>query len=651
MGQFGARQMGKRRKKYRWSASRRKRQLLKLWAKDPLKGSPRGKGIVLKKKGVEQKQPHSGIIKCVSPSTKVYLSSGCCMEIKRMERKWKNNEVFCYDNKITSSGLVDFFKLKKSDASNRTSYKIITDTGRKLRASGDHPMYSERGIIELNNVKKGDKLAVMPSTPVEYKTSAKIIADSGAVERHIPSNSNAKTALKNLAKSNLLPLRMDNPKLPKIIRIMGHLFGDGTLYKVIDKYGHTQARVICSGSIEDLKEIKADIESIGFHTTPIYTKKSESSITAHDGKVRVIKGYSSCFACASLGFVALLEFLGVPSGDKTSKPFDIPKWIKKGPLWVKEEFLSSYFGSELEKPRTGRKGKTFHPPSLAFSKTESAMESGRAFAESLEEVLCEFGVNISNIKESKCAIRKDGSKTYRLTIYIASSHGNLKNLFGKIGYRYCKKRQTLAMHALAYIMHHQNRMKESKKAYMRAMQLKSRGKDVYDIIYELKTKRDYFDVSESQIKHWFFNDISDTDKLGRTLRIPPFESWRKKASEGLNDGLVWEKVIGIGTIKCPKLYDLTTEKDSHNFFANGFLTGNCVRVQLSKNGIPVTAFVPGTGSIKFIDEHDEVLLEGLNGSQGGAVGSMHGIKYKVVAVNGVSLSELVKGKKEKPKGA
>lgn len=76
----------------------------------------------------------------------------------------------------------------------------------------------------------------------------------------------------------------------------------------------------------------------------------------------------------------------------------------------------------------------------------------------------------------------------------------------------------------------------------------------------------------------------------------------------------------------------------------------CVRVQLSKNGIPVTAFVPRTGAIKFIDEHDEVIIEGLNGSQGGAIGSMHGIKYKVVAVNGVSLAEILKGKKEKPKG-
>ncbi|UCD03263.1 MAG: 30S ribosomal protein S12 [Candidatus Aenigmatarchaeota archaeon] len=77
----------------------------------------------------------------------------------------------------------------------------------------------------------------------------------------------------------------------------------------------------------------------------------------------------------------------------------------------------------------------------------------------------------------------------------------------------------------------------------------------------------------------------------------------------------------------------------------------CVRVQLIKNGVQVTAFVPGTNAIKFIDEHDEVTIVGVGGSQKSAVGSMHGIKYKVVEVNGASLNELLKGKKEKPKTA
>jgi small subunit ribosomal protein S12 len=76
-----------------------------------------------------------------------------------------------------------------------------------------------------------------------------------------------------------------------------------------------------------------------------------------------------------------------------------------------------------------------------------------------------------------------------------------------------------------------------------------------------------------------------------------------------------------------------------------------VRCQIVKNGIQVTAFVPKSGAIKLIDEHDEVTIEGMGGSQGGAVGSMHGIKFKVIAVNGVALSELLSGRKEKPKGA
>lgn len=73
-----------------------------------------------------------------------------------------------------------------------------------------------------------------------------------------------------------------------------------------------------------------------------------------------------------------------------------------------------------------------------------------------------------------------------------------------------------------------------------------------------------------------------------------------------------------------------------------------VRVQLVKNNIQVTAFVPGNKAIDHINEHDEVVIEGIGGSQGGPIGSQWGIKYKVVKVNGVSLKEILKGKKQKP---
>jgi len=73
-----------------------------------------------------------------------------------------------------------------------------------------------------------------------------------------------------------------------------------------------------------------------------------------------------------------------------------------------------------------------------------------------------------------------------------------------------------------------------------------------------------------------------------------------------------------------------------------------VRVQLLKNNVQVTAHVPGNKAIDIIDEHDEVIIEGIGGKQKGPKGTMWGIKYKVVAVNGVALSEILAGKKQKP---
>ncbi len=75
----------------------------------------------------------------------------------------------------------------------------------------------------------------------------------------------------------------------------------------------------------------------------------------------------------------------------------------------------------------------------------------------------------------------------------------------------------------------------------------------------------------------------------------------------------------------------------------------CVRVQIIKNGVQVTAFAPGDGAINFIDEHDEVTIEPLRSSKRGTLGDIPGVRYKVVEVNGIALELLRTGKKEKPR--
>ena len=73
----------------------------------------------------------------------------------------------------------------------------------------------------------------------------------------------------------------------------------------------------------------------------------------------------------------------------------------------------------------------------------------------------------------------------------------------------------------------------------------------------------------------------------------------------------------------------------------------CVRVQLIKNGKQVTAFLPGDGATKLVDEHDEVIIECIGGNKGRSKGDMPGVRWQVIKVNDQSLNALLKGRIEK----
>ncbi len=73
----------------------------------------------------------------------------------------------------------------------------------------------------------------------------------------------------------------------------------------------------------------------------------------------------------------------------------------------------------------------------------------------------------------------------------------------------------------------------------------------------------------------------------------------------------------------------------------------CARIQLTKNGRQITAFLPGDGATKLVDEHDEVIVECIGGKQGRAKGDLPGVRWQVVKINDQSLKALLSGKLEK----
>ncbi|MEK6900549.1 MAG: 30S ribosomal protein S12 [Nanoarchaeota archaeon] len=73
----------------------------------------------------------------------------------------------------------------------------------------------------------------------------------------------------------------------------------------------------------------------------------------------------------------------------------------------------------------------------------------------------------------------------------------------------------------------------------------------------------------------------------------------------------------------------------------------CARVQLVKNGKQITAFMPGDGAQKLINEHDEVIIECIGGKMGRSKGDLPCIRWQVIKVNDQSLDALLRGKLEK----
>lgn len=648
-GLFSGKKLLQRRKKNKWKYPWFKRRALRLKQRsDPLGGASQARAIVLEKVQKEAKQPNSAMRKCVAPNTLVYLSSGCAAKMKELNNSWSNKEVYTYNTskrELQPSSIIDYFSLTEDEKKQSVVFKIKTkETNRSLIATGDHPIYTKRGKLDINDLHKGDRVAVMPMRPIRYDISNKNILLTKTLIKNIPHGSNKQKIISELKSRNLLPLRLNNPNLPKIIRLIGHLFGDGTLGCYKKKEGFNDVKLIASGKKEELKEIRSDIISLGFNCSKIITMHPKSKVFLMGGKSHIIEGSSNVIKSGSLSLFTLFKSLGVQIGDKANSSYRVPKFIMEGPLWIKEEFLSSFFGSGLEKPRV--RSKTFLPPILVISKTAKNVNGGIEFLNDIIVMLKEFGVR-SKMSYQEYGVRKDGTSTYRFYLYINSDYRNLMNLYGKIGYRYNKERSHLARLAYQYLTIKLNYLAKWQNAHKCFLKLRDQGYSINGITALLNQKGFKF-IKKGTINKWVSCNTKNVNKLGTTSGFIGFKEWSNKNTIGLGKtGLVWETIDNIEQTKCNELIDLTTSNDNHNFFANGFLTGNCVRTQIIKSGRQVTAFVPGYNAIKLINEHDEVMIESIGGTKGRAKGDIPGIRFQVIKVNDQSLDALLKGKIEK----
>ncbi|MBI4739675.1 hypothetical protein HY772_09140, partial [Candidatus Woesearchaeota archaeon] len=447
-------------------------------------------------------------------------------------KEWQGSRILTYDvesNKLANASISNYIK-NNPKAAGIDVFEICTkETEKRIMATEDHPFWVQgRGWVPLRNISIGDKVAVKPQqTAFKDDSGDKLLIRKENISKILPPTIKQERLFMELETLSLLPLNMKNKKLPILARLVGHIFGDGTLHPA---YKNSEAqhllRITYSGKEPELMEIQKDLNKLGFSGNwKISRDFKESSCNFQKYGVKKISGHSVYFKTGIVGLWALLRSLDAPLGSKAGNEVRVPKWIMDAPLSIKREFLASYFGSEAQKIRMGVK--SAERIMIPFSKHENLSGSAEGFCKDILSLLSEFRIKATTFKRHY-TISRDGTRVIQYCIAISRSRKNIINFCRNVGYRYHPEREMQARLVLAYQEMLQNAINKKTSLWDACS-----GCSDYT---ELKAG---FGISTEEAK-----SLLRTKKMVKLSanKTPSFKEWVASATAGLGDGLIWETV-------------------------------------------------------------------------------------------------------------
>lgn len=503
-------------------------------------------------------------INCLSPSTKVLTEHGYWIKVEELPKKFKTESIKIYN---ISEGHNDSSKImfvtEREIETGELAIRVLTENGRLLEGSEDHPVLTPRGYKMLSDLKKGDCIVIYPFEGVKYEELNDVILSEEEFREYGPQ------IFRYLKERKLIPLKMNDPKIGILAKLLGYALGDGS---IVHEKGEGDGIVLkFFGRKDELKKISRELEKIGVKTSRIYSRTREMNIKTAWG------GYGSEYHDNSIkitseAFTLLMHKLGIPIEKKMKKTYKVPEWIKKAPMWVKRNFLAGLFGADGSKVTF--KGYMPLPINFAQSKNAELEDDLIAFLNDIRALLEEFGVKsiTYNIKSLH------GKVTYRLSIVGEES---IKNFLGKIGYEFSREKQTLGLIAYEYL-----RRKERIKTREEAEEFaKKNYKETESMSEAYKSvKRKY--INRRLIERGGYKEVKEVKII---QDFPKFKEFAKKF--GLKGGFVLDRVTKVERIRpsYDKFYDLGIYHKEHNFIANGVVVHNCgvrlMRTNLKKDEV------------------------------------------------------------------
>ncbi len=472
---------------------------------------------------------------CLPGDSKVLTEYGFTLPIRDLQKTWQQTSVPGLnpnDKTVIPVKIREFHEIPNKEE----MFEIVTETGDKIKATEDHPIMTPDGLKFARELSIGNRVAMLPFQGVEYEApNDSVIVDEEDI-RAVDAEK-AEAIIKSLKKKELLPLRLNSPKLPLLAKLMGFLTGDGYLQR-----NGARWFVRFIGKPGDLEEIRKDSLKLGYKFTKPFEYYSESEVQFEKSGKHSIKGHSYQISNGSHSLGILFAALGTPVGNKSKQAFLVPQWVVGAPKWIKRLYLAGYFGAEMTRPLIRKKEEyRFGNPLITLCKDEALRENAIAFLTQISGLVRQFDVECIGVKETNAIITKTG-RSLKFVLKLSSKEPNLIKLWSGIGFEYCASRTALAALAIQYLKLKQNLLTEEA-----VITQKAAGSVA---------------VTAYQFRHGNYPTVKEFFEYARMQPSSP---------------AVWDKVKEIRRIESKDdfVYDLTVDSEHHNFVADGFITGNC----------------------------------------------------------------------------
>ena len=438
-------------------------------------------------------------------------------------------------------------------------FEITTISGRKIKATADHPFLTRTSegkyvMKKVGELETNDKVIIRHTVlPIVEKTETIVQINEEDVLAHY------RVELLELLFLNT-PISLN--KLKIIARLIGALNTDGHVGTNKVDTTENAAPVYYSASFnvgeeQDVYQIADDINALGFGNVSI-RRRITKFYDKKNGRTTVCSTWE---VSKSGPFAYFMYLLGAFIGNKTNMSRKLPQWLINADLSIKREFLSAFQGGDGSRLSYQKNDKTFKPNlGITFQTTHNEyLQDTIEYMTQIRDMFQELNI-ICNVQTTKV----NDEKT-KVCIVFEKSTENLANYAETIYYAYCEEKRRTSAPIIEHLK-------------IRAYNKKQRDNCYQYIIDNFKTESIEELIKKTHLPEKQIKKVISNFKKGvkQSARMTTDIIYDQFIRDNISDNsCISVPILSIKEIEPELVYDFTTRSENHSFVASSFVVSNC----------------------------------------------------------------------------